>query len=70
MQDFSWQPPAMAGWRFSAPIWSHLSGLHFLNESEPFGFAVCAPQGEAYLVFRGTEMAQGWLDDLNAEQGA
>jgi hypothetical protein len=21
MQYFSWQPPAMAGWRFSAPIW-------------------------------------------------
>ena len=70
VQDFSWQPPAMDGWRFSAPIWSHFSALHFLNESEPFGFAVYDPQGEAYLVFRGTETAQDWLDDLNAEQGA
>ncbi len=66
-QDFSWQPPPMPGWRFSAAIWSILSELHFLSESEPFGFAACDPQGELYLVFRGTDTAQDWLDDLDAE---
>ena len=67
-QDFIWQAPQMPGWRFSAPIWSILSELHFLNESEPFGFAAANDQGETYLVLRGTESAQDWLDDLDAEQ--
>ncbi|WP_068825131.1 lipase family protein [Pseudomonas sp. BMS12] len=67
-QDFHWQAPQMAGWRFSAPIWSILSELHFLNESEPFGFAAANDQGETYLVLRGTESAQDWLDDLDIEQ--
>ncbi|HBX55395.1 lipase family protein [Pseudomonas sp. UBA2684] len=67
-QDFTWQPPALAGWQFSAPIWSILSELHFLNESEPFGFAARDPQGAVYLVFRGTDTVQDWLDDLDAEQ--
>ena len=60
--------PDLPGWRFSAPIWSILSELHFLNESEPFGFAAANDQGETYLVLRGTESAQDWLDDLDAEQ--
>lgn len=67
-QDFQWQAPSMAGWQFSAPIWSILSELHFLNESEPFGFAARDPNGEAYLVFRGTDTVQDWLDDLEARQ--
>lgn len=67
-QDFHWQAPQMPGWRFSAPIWSILSELHFLNESEPFGFAAGNDQGETYLVLRGTESAQDWLDDFDAEQ--
>ncbi|MEN0105138.1 MAG: lipase family protein [Pseudomonas sp.] len=67
-QDFTWQIPAMAGWQFSSPIWSVLSELHFLNESEPFGFAARAPDGAVYLVFRGTDTAQDWLDDLQLEQ--
>jgi len=67
-QDFRWQVPSMSGWRFSAPIWSILSELHFLNESEPFGFAARDPKGAVYLVFRGTESAQDWLDDLAVEQ--
>lgn len=69
-QDFHWTTPNMPGWRFSAPVWSILSELHFLNESEPFGFAAANDQGEAYLVLRGTESAQDWLDDLEAEQKA
>lgn len=69
-QDFTWQPPTLSGWGFSAPIWSVLSELHFLNESEPFGFAARDPQGEVYLVFRGTDTAQDWLDDLEAGQRA
>lgn len=69
-QDFAWQPPGLSGWRFSAPIWSVLSELHFLNESEPFGFAARDPEGALYLVFRGTDTAQDWLDDLAAEQRA
>lgn len=68
--DFAWQPPALPGWRFSAPIWSILSELHFLNESEPFGFAARDPGGELYLVFRGTDSLQDWLDDLGVEQRA
>ena len=68
LQDFTWQAPQMPGWRFSVPIWSILSELHFLNESEPFGFAAANAQGETYLVLRGTESAQDWLDDLDAEQ--
>jgi hypothetical protein len=67
-QDFKWQAPQMGGWSFSAPIWSILSDLHFINESEPFGFAARDPQGEVYLVFRGTDSVQDWLDDLDAEQ--
>ena len=38
-QDFHWNAPQLDGWRFSAPIWSILSDLRFINESEPFGFA-------------------------------
>lgn len=67
-QDFRWQPPQLEGWSFSAPIWSILSELYFLNESEPFGFAARDPQGETYLVFRGTDTVQDWLDDLDADQ--
>lgn len=67
-EDFRWTPPSMPGWRFSTPVWSILSELHFLNESEPFGFAAANDQGETYLVLRGTESAQDWLDDLDAEQ--
>lgn len=67
-QDFTWQPAPLPGWTFSAPIWSVLSELHFLNESEPFGFAARDPQGEVYLVFRGTDTVQDWLDDLDADQ--
>lgn len=69
-QDFAWQPPGLPGWRFSAPIWSVLSELHFLSESEPFGFAARDPEGALYLVFRGTDTVQDWLDDLDAEQRA
>jgi len=68
LQDFTWQAPSMSGWSFSAPIWSILSDLHFINESEPFGFAARDPNGEVYLVFRGTDTAQDWLDDLEAGQ--
>ncbi|HLD64777.1 MAG TPA: lipase family protein [Pseudomonas sp.] len=67
-QDFDWVAPQMAGWRFSAPVWSILSELHFINESEPFGFAARDPQGEVYLVFRGTDTVQDWLDDLDVDQ--
>ena len=67
-QDFHWSPPQLRGWRFSAPIWSILSELRFLNESEPFGFAAANDQGETYLVLRGTESAQDWLDDLDLAQ--
>lgn len=69
-QEFHWQAPQMPGWRFSAPIWSILSELHFLNESEPFGFAAANDQGETFLVIRGTETAQDWLDDVDGEQAA
>ncbi|MNQ44351.1 Lipase (class 3) [compost metagenome] len=68
-EDFNWTPPAdMAGWSFSAPVWSILSELHYINESEPFGFAASDPNGEVYLVFRGTESAQDWVDDLEVKQ--
>lgn len=67
-QDFTWQPPTLPGWQFSAAIWSVLSELHFLDESEPFGFAARDPRGEVYLVFRGTDTLQDWLDDLDAGQ--
>ena len=67
-QGFRWTPPAMPGWAFSRPVWSVLNDLHFLNESEPFGFAARDDTGQVYLVLRGTESAQDWLDDLEAEQ--
>lgn len=67
-RDFLWREPQLPGWRLSEPVWSTLSELHFLNESEPFGFAACDPQGECYLVFRGTESVQDWLDDLDLDQ--
>lgn len=65
---FHWQAPAMAGWLFSAPVWSVLSALHFINEVEPFGFAARDPQGAVYLAFRGTCTAQDWLYDLELHQ--
>lgn len=67
-QDFHWSPPSLPGWRFSAPVWSILSELAFINESEPFGFAASNDQGETYLVLRGTESLHDWLDDLDADQ--
>ncbi|MBD2839758.1 lipase family protein [Pseudomonas sp. JM0905a] len=68
--DFNWQAPSMSGWNFSAPVWSILSELKYINESEPFGFAASDPTGAVYLVFRGTESAQDWVDDLDAKQAA
>ena len=68
LQQFRWTPPAMSGWRFSSPVWSVLSDLHFLNESEPFGFACRDDAGAVYLVLRGTESAHDWLDDLDGDQ--
>jgi hypothetical protein len=66
--NFHWQLPQRPGWQFSAPIWSVLSEWHLFNESEPFGFAARDPQGDCYLVFRGTESVQDWLDDLDLDQ--
>lgn len=68
--DFNWQPPSLIGWSFSAPVWSILSELKYINESEPFGFAARDSNGAVYLVFRGTESAQDWVDDLEAKQVA
>lgn len=65
---FHWQQPDLEGWQLSAPIWSVLSEWHVFNESEPFGFAARDPQGDCYLVFRGTESVQDWLDDLDLDQ--
>ncbi len=67
-EDFRWQMPEMPGWQFSSPVWSVLSELHFLNESEPFGFAARDPKGAVYLVFRGTDTVQDWFDDLDVPQ--
>ena len=67
-EHFHWQRPQLAGWQFSAPIWSILSEWYVRNESEPFGFAARDPQGDCYLVFRGTESLQDWLDDLDLDQ--
>lgn len=67
-EDFTWQLPPLDGWQFSVPVWSVLSELHFLNESEPFGFAARDPEGAVYLVFRGTDTVQDWLDDLDLPQ--
>ncbi len=67
-EHFVWQTPGRPGWQFSAPVWSVLSELHFINESEPFGFAARDPQGAVYLAFRGTDTAQDWLDDLQLHQ--
>ena len=65
-EHFHWQQPQLAGWQFSAPIWSILSEWYVRNESEPFGFAARDPQGDCYLVLRGTESLQDWLDDLDS----
>lgn len=67
-QHFHWQAPQLEGWTLSAPIWSVLSEWHLFNESEPFGFAARDPQGDCYLVFRGTESVLDWLDDLDLDQ--
>lgn len=67
-EHFHWQQPDLEGWQLSAPIWSVLSEWHVFNESEPFGFAARDPQGDCYLVFRGTESVQDCLDDLDLDQ--
>ncbi|WP_263143943.1 lipase family protein [Pseudomonas sp. RIT-PI-AD] len=64
---FAWAAPVPAGWQFSAPIWSVLSGLPYLSEAEPFGFAARDPQGAVYLVFRGTDTLPDWRDDFAAD---
>ncbi|ERI52623.1 lipase [Pseudomonas sp. EGD-AK9] len=69
-QDFHWQAPALPGWRFSAVVWSSLTEFWIFDEAEPFGFAACDPRGDCYLVFRGTESVQDWLDDLDLDQRA
>ena len=65
---FVWRPAQVAGWAFSAPIWSVLSELHLFNESEPFGFAARDPDGAVYLVFRGTDTVHDWLTDFDVAQ--
>lgn len=69
-REFVWQTPGESGWRYSQPVWSILSDLHFINESEPFGFAAANDQGETFLVLRGTDSVQDWLDDLDLEQAS
>lgn len=67
-QDFHWQAPNWSGWRFSAPLWSILSGLPCIRESEPFGFAASNAEGESFLVLRGTDSALSWLDEVGKAQ--
>jgi len=66
---FDWKKPSsQTGFTFSNPIWSITHGwFSFLKPSEPFGF-VAHDKNNAYLVFRGTESAKDWVDNLEFSQ--
>jgi len=69
--QFHWQPQAQFAEKFacSAPIWSDLKWLGWINRSEPFGFVVTSKQnGQRYLVFRGTETVSDWAMNVDADQ--
>ena len=65
---FTWRPPSDTGLRFSSPIWSTIRALLITNDSEPFGFVASDGAGKGYMVFRGTESANNWFIDFDADQ--
>lgn len=65
---FTWQTPSATGLTFSSPIWSTVRTLFITNDSEPFGFVASDSTGQGYLVFRGTESANDWFTDFDADQ--
>lgn len=67
---FRWQPPVVNGLVFSKPIWSNMKRWGFWDDSEPFGFTARTKEGIGYLVFRGTESASDWMQDVEAAQAA
>lgn len=63
---FRWTPkgPPLA---YSAPIWGAEKFLWVFRHREPFGFVAWTGDGVVYLVFRGTESLDDWIDDLEDE---
>ena len=66
--NFHWQAPVGTELSYSAPIWSKEKLFHFLRESEPFGFVARAADGDAHLVFRGTDSLDDWIENAQLEQ--
>lgn len=65
--SFKWQPkgPSL---HYGKPIWGVSRVLVIFKEPEAFAFLGWSDDQTAYLVFRGTESAADWADDLDAEQ--
>jgi predicted lipase len=68
-EGFKWTAPTGTGFTYSAPVWSQEHAvLNLFNVSEPFGFiAKDDSNGDAYVVFRGTDSIEDWAADANAE---
>ncbi|ABC31538.1 probable class 3 lipase [Hahella chejuensis KCTC 2396] len=64
---FKWTPkgPAM---NYSQPIWGAETMLWIFKTTEPFAFVSWTDAGDVYLMFRGTESLDDWIDDAEAGQ--
>ena len=72
-KKFNWLPKSPAGsphLRYSDPIWGEDKKFFGIFETaEPFAFiAYDDSDNTVYLVFRGTESASDWLENLKFEQ--
>jgi len=63
--QFSWTPKA-PGFKYSAPFW----WVYTIIETfiEPFGFVAQNPNGDSFLVFRGTETDADAAQDARTDQ--
>lgn len=65
--QFQWKKPSMDGFNFSNPIWSSQNIFSIIHEKEPFGY-VATVQNTGYLIYRGTESLNDWLDNLESTE--
>ena len=63
---FKWNPKAN-GFTYSAPFW-WVYKIVVDTFIEPFGFTAQAPNGDSFLVFRGTETEADGAEDARADQ--
>ncbi|MDY6781146.1 MAG: lipase family protein [Cyanobacteriota bacterium] len=67
-EQFNWKPNDVLSLNYSKPIWVEEKFLKFFYHSEPLGFVAWSDRGTAYLVFRGTDSAEDWIEDVEVGQ--